>query len=60
MWGQKRMRPILWPGLAFQRLTVAMPGPAESRAGIAALKAALLEHARIESGRSQVSAHAAN
>jgi uncharacterized protein YqhQ len=59
MWGQKRMRAVLWPGLAFQRLTVARPGLAESRAGIAALTAALIEHARIESGRTQVAAHAA-
>ncbi|HZU11924.1 MAG TPA: DUF1385 domain-containing protein [Chloroflexota bacterium] len=48
MWGQNRLRPLLWPGLLFQRLTVAMPGLAESRAGIAALEAALAEHARIE------------
>ena len=59
MWGQKRMGAVLWPGLAFQRLTVARPGLAESRAGIAALTAALIEHARIESGRTQVAAHAA-
>jgi uncharacterized protein YqhQ len=61
MWGQKRVPGILWPGLAFQRLTVALPGPAESRAGIAALKAALAEHARVESARSltQVGVHAA-
>jgi uncharacterized protein YqhQ len=51
MWGQKRVPGILWPGLAFQRLTVALPGPAESLAGIAALKAALAEHARVESAR---------
>jgi uncharacterized protein YqhQ len=48
MLAQNRMRIILWPGLAFQRLTVAMPGPAESLAGITALRAALTEHARIE------------
>jgi uncharacterized protein YqhQ len=59
MWGQKRMRAVLWPGLAFQRLTVARPGAAESRAGIAALRAALSEHARIESGSTQVAVHAA-
>jgi uncharacterized protein YqhQ len=59
MWGQKRMRAVLWPGLAFQRLTVARPGIAESRAGIAALRAALAEHARIESGSTQVAVHAA-
>jgi uncharacterized protein YqhQ len=61
MWGQKRMKMVLWPGLAFQRLTVAMPSPAESRAGIAALRAALTEHARIEASRglTQAGAHAA-
>lgn len=59
MWGQKRMQVVLWPGLLFQRLTVAVPGPAESRAGIAALRAALVEHARIESTRTQVSTGAA-
>lgn len=59
MLGQKRMRIVLWPGLAFQRLTVAQPGVAESRAGIAALRAALSEHARIEAGRTQMPAHAA-
>jgi uncharacterized protein YqhQ len=61
MWGQKRLPGILWPGLAFQRLTVALPGPAESRAGLAALTAALAEHARVEASRSltQAGAHAA-
>lgn len=61
MWGQKRWKGILWPGLAFQRLTVALPGPAESRAGLAALTAALAEHARVEASRSltQAGAHAA-
>jgi uncharacterized protein YqhQ len=61
MWGQKRWNGILWPGLLFQRLTVAFPGPAESRAGLAALKAALAEHARIEAARvpTQVGVHAA-
>lgn len=48
MLGQRRLGAVLWPGLAFQRLTVARPGEAESRAGIAALRAALVEHARIE------------
>jgi mevalonate pyrophosphate decarboxylase len=37
-----------------------MPGPAESSAGIAALKAALLEHARIESSHTQVGTQAAS
>jgi uncharacterized protein YqhQ len=60
MLGQ-RVRAMLWPGLAFQRLTVAMPGETESRAGIAALRAALLEHARIEGlGASQAPMQAAN
>ncbi len=61
MWGQKRWKGILLPGLAFQRLTVALPGPAESRAGLAALTAALAEHARVEASRSltQAGAHAA-
>jgi uncharacterized protein YqhQ len=52
MLGQKKaLRMLLWPGLAFQRLTVAMPGPAESRAGIVALQAALAEHARVAAER---------
>jgi uncharacterized protein YqhQ len=52
MLGQKRMmRMLLWPGLAFQRLTVATPGPAESMAGIIALRAALEEHARVAADR---------
>ncbi|PZS07835.1 MAG: hypothetical protein DLM70_03175 [Chloroflexi bacterium] len=51
MLGQTRLRAVLWPGLAFQRLTVAMPGPTESAAGIAALCAALTEHVRVEAGR---------
>jgi len=51
MLGQGRWRAVLWPGLAFQRLTVARPGPAESRAGIAALEAALAEHVRVEAER---------
>lgn len=61
MWGQKRWKAILVPGLLFQRLTVALPGPAESRAGIAALQAALMEHARVEASRTltQAGAHAA-
>ncbi|MDQ2741644.1 MAG: DUF1385 domain-containing protein, partial [Chloroflexota bacterium] len=46
MLGQKRLPAVLWPGLAFQRLTVARPGPRESAAGIAALQAALTEHAK--------------
>lgn len=58
MWGQKRMRAVLWPGLLFQRLTVAAPGLQESRAGIAALEAALLEHCRIE-GTTQAAVQAA-
>jgi hypothetical protein len=48
MLGQKRMRMVLWPGLALQRLTVASPGVQESRAGILALEAALAEHEKIE------------
>lgn len=47
MLGQKRMPMVLWPGLAFQRLTVARPGARESEAGVMALRAALLEHARV-------------
>ena len=47
MFGQTRLKAVLWPGLAFQRLTVAKPGPAESLAGITALEAALAEHARV-------------
>lgn len=52
MLGQKRWKAVLWPGLAFQRLTVARPGPVESLAGIAALTAALEQHMRIEAERS--------
>jgi|SRR5947209_2044273 len=59
MLGQKRIRAVLWPGLAFQRLTVAMPGVTESKAGIMALQAALTEHLRIEAARSTAGAHAA-
>jgi uncharacterized protein YqhQ len=52
MLGQKSaLRALLWPGLAFQRLTVAMPGPAESKAGIVALQGALAEHARVAAER---------
>jgi uncharacterized protein YqhQ len=51
MLGQKRLRAVLWPGLAFQRLTVARPGPVESLAGITALRAALEEHGRVEAER---------
>lgn len=51
MLGQTRMRAVLWPGMAFQRLTVARPNPAESRAGIAALRAALTEHAKVQALR---------
>jgi uncharacterized protein YqhQ len=47
MFGQTRMRAVLWPGLAFQRLTVSRPGRAEALAGIAALEAALAEHQRV-------------
>jgi uncharacterized protein YqhQ len=54
MFGQKRMRVLLWPGLAFQRLTVARPGLHESTAGIMALRAALAEHQRVEASRRQV------
>jgi uncharacterized protein YqhQ len=52
MLGQKRWRAVLWPGLAFQRLTVARPGPVESLAGITALRAALEQHLQIERARS--------
>lgn len=51
MWGQTRLRAVLWPGLAFQRLTVARPQLAESRAGILALQAALDTHMWIERER---------
>lgn len=51
MLGQKRMPAVLWPGLAFQRLTVARPGLRESEAGVMALRAALLEHARVAAFR---------
>lgn len=53
------LRALLWPGLAFQRLTVAMPGPAESMAGIVALKAALSEHARVAAERAAATAKSA-
>lgn len=56
MLGQKRAPLVLWPGLAFQRLTVARPGVREAQAGIAALQAALLEHARIEASRAEAPA----
>lgn len=52
MLGQKRVPIVLWPGLAFQRLTVARPGIRESEAGVLALRAALLEHVRVEAARS--------
>lgn len=51
MLGQKRLRAVLWPGLAFQRLTVAMPGRQESLAGILALQGALAEHEKVEALR---------
>lgn len=51
MLGQKRWKAVLWPGLAFQRLTVARPGPVEALAGITALDAALERHAEIERAR---------
>jgi uncharacterized protein YqhQ len=51
MLGQSRWRAVLWPGLALQRLTVARPGPVESRAGILALEAALTEHVRVATER---------
>jgi uncharacterized protein YqhQ len=51
MLGQTRMRAVLWPGMAFQRLTVARPNLAESRAGIIALQAALIEHAKVEAAK---------
>jgi uncharacterized protein YqhQ len=53
MIGQKRWKAVLWPGLAFQRLTVARPGPVESLAGITALSAALEQHALVELARSR-------
>lgn len=70
MLGQTRMRAVLWPGMAFQRLTVARPGPSESLAGITALEAALAEHVRVAASRevahqtmpvahTQISAHPA-
>ncbi|HEX6510618.1 MAG TPA: DUF1385 domain-containing protein, partial [Chloroflexota bacterium] len=52
MLGQKRLKAVLWPGLAFQRLTVARPGPVESLAGVTALNAVLEEHGRVEAARS--------
>jgi uncharacterized protein YqhQ len=52
--GQTRLRAVLWPGLALQRLTVSKPGPVESLAGITALQAALAEHVRVEAAREQV------
>lgn len=54
MLGQNRFRAVLWPGLAFQRLTVARPGPSESLAGITALRAALTEHAMAQATREVV------
>lgn len=51
MLGQTRMKAVLWPGLMFQRLTVAHPKPAESLAGLTALQAALAEHVRVEASR---------
>lgn len=54
--GQSRLRVVLWPGLAFQRLTVARPGQVESLAGISALAAVLAEHERIEALRAGASA----
>lgn len=53
MLGQKRWKAVLWPGLAFQRLTVARPGPIESLAGITALSAVLEQHVQIETARSK-------
>lgn len=60
MLGQTKLRPVLWPGLAFQRLTVAAPEAEESLAGITALRAALTEHARIVTEREGVGAKAAS
>jgi uncharacterized protein YqhQ len=51
MLGQARVRAVLWPGLAFQRLTVATPGTVESLAGLTALQAALAEHVKVEATR---------
>jgi uncharacterized protein YqhQ len=51
MLGQKRFKAVLWPGLLFQRLTVATPGPVESMAGVTALRAVLEQHAEIEAAR---------
>ncbi|MBV9281186.1 MAG: hypothetical protein JOZ41_13980 [Chloroflexi bacterium] len=54
MLGQTKLRAVLWPGLAFQRLTVARPGPLESLAGITALRAALAEHVKVQAERERV------
>ncbi|GAC1324077.1 MAG: DUF1385 domain-containing protein [Chloroflexota bacterium] len=59
MLGQTRLRAVLWPGLAFQRLTVARPGHAESIAGITALQAVLVEHVRVAQAREAVALFAA-
>ncbi|MGI8824418.1 MAG: DUF1385 domain-containing protein [Chloroflexota bacterium] len=56
MLGQTKWRAVLWPGLAFQRLTVARPGRAEAAAGIAALQAALREHVQVEAARAAAAA----
>lgn len=58
MLGQSRLRAVLWPGLAIQHLTVAMPGPVESLAGVTALRAALTEHMRIEQAQAPTTAGA--
>ncbi|HEX8919666.1 MAG TPA: DUF1385 domain-containing protein [Chloroflexota bacterium] len=55
MLGQTRIPSVLWPGLAFQRLTVARPGERESEAGILALKAALVEHVKVQAERDAAS-----
>ena len=59
MLGQKRVRAVLWPGLALQRLTVARPERNESLAGITALQAALAEHGRVQAARGAASEAAA-
>jgi len=51
MLGQTRIPLVLWPGMAFQRLTVARPDVRESEAGILALQAALIEHVKVQAER---------
>jgi uncharacterized protein YqhQ len=58
MLGQNRLRAVLWPGLAFQRLTVATPGYVESLAGLTALQAVLKEHVAVQAAREKAKASA--